>query len=153
MQTKETVFMKWQSLISGENKKIFQNVACQVFFLFFFLAAVCWVLNSMCIKMPKKPASESVVCLCHLLNILANFSNLRQTVWILIRLLLGEQSDLGLHCLQKWLLKSQADDKADICCDWQLKGYLHFLPFFFFFLLLFQNKTRAQLFKTNDVVS
>ena len=23
------------------------------------------------------------------------------------------QSDLGPHCLQKWLLKSQADDKAD----------------------------------------
>ena len=30
-----------------------------------------------------------------------------QTVWILIRLLLEEQSDLGSHCLQKWLLKSQ----------------------------------------------
>ena len=26
-------------------------------------------------------------------------------------------------CLQKWLLKSQADDKADDnCCDWQFKG-------------------------------
>ena len=25
---------------------------------------------------------------------------------------------LGPHCLQKWLLKSQADDKADDnCCD------------------------------------
>ena len=36
---------------------------------------------------------------------------------------LEEQSDLGPHCLQKWLLKSQADDKADDnCCDWQLKG-------------------------------
>ena len=34
-----------------------------------------------------------------------------------------EQSDLGSHCLQKWLLKSQADDKAeDNCCDWQFKG-------------------------------
>ena len=31
--------------------------------------------------------------------------------------------DLGPHCLQKWLLKSQADDKADNnCCDWQFKG-------------------------------
>ena len=41
----------------------------------------------------------------------------------LIRLLLEEQSDLGSHCLQKWLLKSQADDKADNnCCDWQFKG-------------------------------
>ena len=27
-------------------------------------------------KMPRKPASENVVCLCRLLNILANFSNL-----------------------------------------------------------------------------
>ena len=47
----------------------------------------------------------------------------RQTVWILIRLLLEEPSDLGPHCLQKLLLKSQADDKADDnCCDWQFKG-------------------------------
>ena len=37
----------------------------------------------------------------------------RQTVWTQIRLLLEEQSDLGPHCLQKWRLKSQADDKAD----------------------------------------
>ena len=47
----------------------------------------------------------------------------RQTVWTLIKLLLEEQFDLGLHCLQKWLLKSQADDKADnSCTDWQFKG-------------------------------
>ena len=47
----------------------------------------------------------------------------RQTVWTLIKLLLEEQFDLGLHCLQKWLLKSQADDKADNnCTDWQFKG-------------------------------
>ena len=27
------------------------------------------------------------------------------------------------HSLQKWLLKSHADDKADDnCCDWQVKG-------------------------------
>ena len=38
----------------------------------------------------------------------------RQTVWTLIRLLLKEQSDLGPHCLQKWLLKSQADTKQTI---------------------------------------
>ena len=30
----------------------------------------------MTLKMPRKPASENVVCLCRLLNILANFSNL-----------------------------------------------------------------------------
>ena len=35
----------------------------------------------------------------------------------------NKQSDLGPHCLQKWLLKSQADDKADDnCCEWQFKG-------------------------------
>ena len=33
------------------------------------------------------------------------------------------QSDLGPHCLQKGLLKSEADEKADNnCCDWQFKG-------------------------------
>ena len=37
--------------------------------------------------------------------------------------ILKEQSDLGPRCLQKWLLKSQADDKADNnCCDWRFKG-------------------------------
>ena len=47
----------------------------------------------------------------------------RQTVLIQIRLLLEEQSDLGPHCFQTWLLKSQADDNADDnCCDWQFKG-------------------------------
>ena len=40
------------------------------------------------LKVPRKPASENVVCLCRLLNILANFSNLfLQTVWTQIRLL------------------------------------------------------------------
>ena len=48
-----------------------------------------------------------------------------QTVWTQIRQLLEEQSDLGPHCLQKWLLKSQADDKADDnCCDGQFNGYV-----------------------------
>ena len=29
----------------------------------------------------------------------------------------------GSNCLQKWLLKSQADDKADDnSCDWRFKG-------------------------------
>ena len=47
----------------------------------------------------------------------------RQTVWTQIRLLLEEQSDLGPHCLQKGLLKSQADDKADDNgCDRKFKG-------------------------------
>ena len=33
-------------------------------------------LEILTLKMPRKPASENVVCLCRLLNILANFSNL-----------------------------------------------------------------------------
>ena len=32
--------------------------------------------TSLTLKTPRKPASENVVCLCRLLNILANFSNL-----------------------------------------------------------------------------
>ena len=35
----------------------------------------------------------------------------QRTLWTQIRLLLEEQSDLGPHCLQKWLLKSKADEK------------------------------------------
>ena len=31
---------------------------------------------SLTLKMLRKPASENFICLCHLLNILANFSNL-----------------------------------------------------------------------------
>ena len=56
-------------------------------------------------KMPGKLASENVVCLCHLLNILSNFSNLflhtgkQCEPWSDC----SEQSDLGPHCLQKWL--------------------------------------------------
>ena len=57
------------------------------------------------LKAPRKTASENVICLCRLLNILANFFKpifaYRQTVWTQIRLLLKEQSDLGPHCLQK----------------------------------------------------
>ena len=70
-------------------------------------------LGILTLKVPRKTASENVVCLCRLLHLLANFSNLhfayRQTVWTQIRL---------LHCLQKWLLKSQADDKADDNSCW-----------------------------------
>ena len=77
------------------------------------------------LKTPRKSASENVVCLCRLLNILANFSNLflRTGKQCGLRSDCSEQSDLGPHCLQKWLLKSQADDKADDnCCDWQFKS-------------------------------
>ena len=79
------------------------------------------------LKTPRKPASANVICFCHLLKFSCkHFKPIfayRQIVWTKIRLLLEEQSDLGPHCLQKWLLKSQADDKADDnCCDWQFKG-------------------------------
>ena len=78
-------------------------------------------------KAPRKSAFENVVCLCGLLHLLANFSNIlfvyRQTVWTQIRLLLEEQSDLGPHCLQQRLLKYSAEDKVDDNCRvWRLKG-------------------------------
>ena len=95
------------------------------------------ICRTLTLKMPRKTASENV-CLCRLLNILANFSKLffayRQTVWTQIRLLLKEQSDLGPHCLQKWLLKSQADDKADDnSCDWHFKvnGFFTISSYFY----------------------
>ena len=34
-----------------------------------------WLALSLTLKIPRKPASENVACLCRLLNILANFSN------------------------------------------------------------------------------
>ena len=34
------------------------------------------IIPELTIKMPRKPSSENVICLCRLLNILANFSNL-----------------------------------------------------------------------------
>ena len=60
---------------------------------------------------------------------------------------LKEHSDLGPHCLQKWLLKSQADDKADAIIvigalrvneyqqhitynNWEIKEYLIHIPFY-----------------------
>ena len=67
-------------------------------------------------------SSVYVVCWIFLQTFQTYFCN-KQTVWTQIRLLLKEQSDLGPHCLQKWLLKSQADDKADDnSCDWRFKG-------------------------------
>ena len=50
-------------------------------------------------------------------------SSIYVVCWIFLQTFLEEQSDLGPHCLQKLLLKSQADDKADdSCCDWCFKG-------------------------------
>ena len=57
------------------------------------------------LKMPRESASENIVCLCRLLNILCKLFKpifaYRQTAWTLIRLLLEEQSDLGPQCLQQ----------------------------------------------------
>ena len=55
--------------------------------------SICFSKIALTLKTPRKPASENVVCLCRLLNILANFSNLF--------LHTEEQSDLGPQCLQK----------------------------------------------------
>ena len=67
-------------------------------------------------------SSVYVVCWIFLQTFQTYFAY-RQTVWTQIRLLPEEQSDLGPHCLQKWLLKWQADDKADDnSCDWRFKG-------------------------------
>ena len=68
-------------------------------------------------------SSVYVVCWIFLQTFQTYFFAYQQTVWTQIRLLLKEQSDLGPHYLQKWLLKSQAEDKADDnCCDWRFKG-------------------------------
>ena len=72
-------------LIFSEKLKYFRILASAV------------AVGSLTLKAPRKSASENVVCLCHLLHLLANFSNLhfayRQTVWTQIRLLRKEQSD------------------------------------------------------------
>ena len=67
-------------------------------------------------------SSVYVVC-CIFLQTFQTYFCIQANSVAQIRLLLIELSDLGPHCLQKWLLKSQADDKADdSCCDWQFKG-------------------------------
>ena len=63
-----------------------------------------------------------------LLQTFQTFLAYSQTVWTLIRLLLQEQSDLGPHCLQKWLLKSQTNDKADDSCfDWLIRVNIKYI--------------------------
>ena len=58
------------------------------------------VCEQLTLKLPRKPASENIVCLCRLLNILANFSNLFLHTGKMCepRSDLEEQSDLGPHC-------------------------------------------------------
>ena len=67
-------------------------------------------------------SSVYVVCWIFLQTFQTYFFAYRQTVWTQISLN-QTAPDLGPHCLQKWLLKSQAEDKADDnCCDWRFKG-------------------------------
>ena len=54
------------------------------------------------LKMPRKSASENIVCLYRLLNTLAKFSNLFLHAGKL------DQDQAAPHCLQEWFLKSQA---------------------------------------------
>ena len=61
--------MNGQILFSGKNKKNIINLLSAE------LAQRLAMVN-LTLKMPRKPASEKVVCLYGLLNILANFSNL-----------------------------------------------------------------------------
>ena len=63
------------------------------------------LMTNLTLKTPRKSASENVVCLCRLLNILANFSNLFLHIGKQCGPRSEEQSDLGPHCLQQWLLK------------------------------------------------
>ena len=68
------------------------------------------------LKAPRKTASENVVCWILLQTFQTYFCILANSVD-------PDQSDLGPYCLQNWLLKSQAEDKADDnSCDWRFKG-------------------------------
>ena len=70
--------------------------------------------DKLTLKTPKKPAFENVVCLCRLLNILANFSNLSLHTGKQC----GPRSDSG----STLFAKIKADEKADDnCYDWQFK--------------------------------
>ena len=78
----------------------------------------------------------------------------RQTMWTLIRLLLEEQSDLGPHCLQKWILKSQAEVKADdSCCDWQFKGWTHLKVWKWCFMVTGHREMRNNILLDTTLIS
>ena len=127
---KLSTFLVEDSALSGimdkvpfcNSEKYTQHLWCKYYTLDMPLSSWCYNKgrNSQTIlplRTPRKPASENAVCLCRLLSILANCFCIQANSVDL------EQSDLGPHCLQKWLLKSQADNIADDnCCDWQFKG-------------------------------
>ena len=67
----ETVYLNQLSTIAVELYGKDTVSSLNVFFFYFILYRCLLTL-----KAPRKPAPENVVCLCRLLNILANFSNL-----------------------------------------------------------------------------
>ena len=79
--------------------------------------------SSLTLKVPRKPASENVVCLCRLLNILANFLNLilhtgKQC---------GPWSDCSwsgstLFAEMTYKITSRWEKADDNCWDWRFKG-------------------------------
>ena len=76
------------------------------------------------LKAPRKTASENVVCLCRLLNILADFSNLflhtgkqcgpdlKEAVW----------SGSTLFAEMTFKITSRRQKADNNCCDWRFKG-------------------------------
>ena len=124
--------MYWSEFIGCWNFVI--DIKTLLQFVYLYLLSWAWemfyTVSCTCfhsIQLNPKNAKKICIWKCSLFMLSAEYSckffkpivAYRQTVWTLIRLLLEEQSDLGPHCLQKWLLKSQADDS---CCDWQFKG-------------------------------
>ena len=73
LSPKETICMEFQSLFSWKNKKNYFKMTSAKIFTQLARCKCVWTLT---FKRPRKPASENVVCLCRLLNILANFPNL-----------------------------------------------------------------------------
>ena len=107
-----------------------QDITNALKFAFKYIHDLCFFINKVCVFHFNESAKKTCIWKCRLFMSSAEYScklfkpifAYTQTVWTQIRLLLEEQSDLGPHYLQKWLLKSQADDKADdYCCDWQFK--------------------------------
>ena len=103
------------------------------------------------LKMPRKTASEK----CRLFMSSAEYScklfkpnfAYRQTVWTLIRLLLEEQSDLGPHCLQKWLLDHKQMTKQMtivVIGSLRVKGYWCTSNYLFTSLLKRSHSTRKE---------
>ena len=70
----QTLCMKCQILFSEEKKK--KDLSLKIFSFKSSAENLTKHEEALTLKTPWKPASENVVCLCCLLNILANFSNL-----------------------------------------------------------------------------